>query len=268
MNNSFSDNTQNMKEIFGSSLFGYNELVKVFGQNALTAVIEPCLLTESEMILCKKSGYNLLYVPELLFGNPITPEHLVHHSRRLFPQLQLLYDGDNQYKWYISNKHSFYYTERVPSGWYCLSSYPDDVFYFLSYYKQEKLCHSRNNTIIGKLTAGIFSKKPKTFLKYCIDRLVSFFGDEVICAGKSQEISRSSVTMELLRLIISHGLSRKSFLQEEYIWTSTSEDVNGMEELREFVRIGRYGVDGLDITKRDRTDGNSMTSCIPCFKVS
>lgn len=187
-----------------------------------------------------REGFSLLFIPSDIDGAKINGEVLADIAERLaFP---LFFESTNSSVWY-KEKDSFFYKESLTEGWYLVKTFEGKDMHFKDYNEQTSLLITYVKSIFSQLS--IKPKSLSTFFKFYMRKVKQ---NKVINNG-----FRSSFLFEVYRLLVLEVIASRNILETNYVWTKTKHE-------HEYVRLGRYTVDGLDVTRRDVLDGNSMTT--------
>lgn len=235
------------RQLFKGSFFGLHELEDFFGTDCCT--VESNIIIPFEVLLrLKENGFGMYYVPRELFGKKVTPETLceLFYSRK---HAQLLYDSSDQNKWYTSDHNSFFYKETIEEGWYFILEHSPEKSYFKTYDEQDTFLKKYCNDVCKNISV---QKGDESWLKNILD----YKNKRII--KSTNGIYRTTFTEELYRLVsvIASGIIVDA---SEYVWTCTKYG-------DEIIRVGRYDLEGADVTKRDSSDGNSMTGVRVIFQ--
>lgn len=238
-----------IKALFGETFLAQQSL-DFLGGSSLPEEID---LSYDYLQKLKENNFDVLYVPEV-HGVTFTPDVIMGLWERCSPNTTILYNYDDVYKWYTSNKDSFWYKEILPTGWLFMKSVPLEGSGFSKYDEQTRKLEIFISTINSK------NKKKNFYSEWGFLKFRKGNVDTNASLLAFDKKHRSSFVEEFLRLIISLRSKRKPALGDYYVWTST------LFEGREMVRIGFFDIHGADVTKRDSTDGNSMTQITPVLR--
>ncbi len=215
------------RKIFQEHFFGRDEVELVYGEvfyfdETLYTTIG---LTEEEALFYQQKGYALVFVPE----NQKKADLSLHDLSGAFlakNHKPLLFDLDDEYKWYNKDANSFIFNERLSSGWFLYTVSILEGSDFSLYSKQEEII---KNEVASLVISFGDDEKKETTVSHSRPRVI----DEVFYQGMASVLC-------------------KDFDRDRYIWTRTQLG-------NEYVRVGRYSEGGMEMTKRDIFDGNSMT---------
>ncbi len=108
-----------IKALFGETFLAQQSL-DFLGGSSLPEEID---LSYDYLQKLKENNFDVLYVPEV-HGVTFTPDVIMGLWERCSPNTTILYNYDDVYKWYTSNKDSFWYKEILPTGWLFMKSVP------------------------------------------------------------------------------------------------------------------------------------------------
>lgn len=244
-------NTEIVRELFGDMFLADRCLDLLESAGSLPEYIP---LPIELLTRFSKEGFEIFYIPPINNKVGVTSDLLMSFWKKTSPTKELLYDFNDEYKWYTKSKDCFWYKESLQEGWLLMRATPLSSTEFTTYNLQRKKLAEYLEHILTTFTG---TEKSEGVIQKIKKEILVLGGCTSDSSIEFDHLYRSSFAEELLRMMCYLRIGRDPILGRCYVWTSS---VFGDKEM---VRIGFFDEDGADVTKRDGTDGNSQTSLTP-----